>query len=285
MSLKYEFSELRTSVQAGLARRKAQSMQQAEYDRADQSVTNLWSYQLTLFLLVMIAGAGLLLPFDGDLSRLAVSVQWLPVEILKSLTNLVLAAPYVALFTVIIAVCLVRRHRLRGQEGYGLKIPELLQSYNRLGTIAGQSLFGISAILSAGLIVNILKYFVGRPRPFLIDSAGPFDFKPFDFSHAYVSFPSGHACTAAVLATLLALWFPRYRFSAYAGLALIASSRVFVQAHYPSDVVTGFAIGTVTTLILARFLAQSGLLFRLGEGQLFPELKNIISRRIKLQGA
>ncbi|MCR2600236.1 hypothetical protein NSP09_24205, partial [Salmonella enterica] len=99
MSLKYEFSELRTSVQAGLARRKAQSGQQAEYDRADQSATNLWSYQLTLFLLVMIAGAGLLLPFDGDLSRLAVSVQWLPVEILKSLTNLVLAAPYVALFT------------------------------------------------------------------------------------------------------------------------------------------------------------------------------------------
>ncbi|MCR2651069.1 phosphatase PAP2 family protein, partial [Salmonella enterica] len=74
------------------------------------------------------------------------------------------------------------------------------------------SLFGISAILGAGLIVNILKYFVGRPRPFLIDSAGPFGFKPFDFSHAYVSFPSGHACTAAVLATLLALWFPRYRF-------------------------------------------------------------------------
>lgn len=285
MSLKYEFSELRTSVQAGLARRKAQSGQQAEYEGADQSTTNLWSYQLTLFLLVMIAGAGLLLPFDGDLSRLAVSVQWLPVEILKSLTNLVLAAPYVALFTVIIAVCLVRRHRLRGQEGYGLKIPELLQSYNRLGTIAGQSLFGISAILGAGLIVNILKYFVGRPRPFLIDSAGPFGFKPFDFSHAYVSFPSGHACTAAVLATLLALWFPRYRFFAYAGLALIASSRVFVQAHYPSDVVTGFAIGTITTLILARFLAQSGLLFRLGEGQLFPELKNIISRRIKLQGA
>ncbi len=285
MSLLYEFSELKTSFQAGLERRKNQFKHQAEHEGIYQNAAGLWSYQLTLFLLVMIAGAGLLLPFDGDLSRLAVSVHWSPVKLLKSLTNLVLAAPYVALFTVIIAVCLLMRHRLRGQEGYRLKIPEILQNYNHLGTIAGQSLFGISAILSAGLIVNILKYFVGRPRPFLIDSAGPFGFKPFDFSHAYVSFPSGHACTAAVLATLLALWFPRYRFFAYAGLALIASSRVFVQAHYPSDVVTGFAIGTATTLILARFLAQSGLLFRLGEGQLFPELKNIISRRIKLQGA
>ncbi len=285
MSLLYEFSELKTSFQAGLERRKNQFKHQAEHEGIYQNAAGLWSYQLTLFLLVMIAGAALLLPFDGDLSRLAVSVHWSPVKLLKSLTNLVLAAPYVALFTVIIAVCLLMRHRLRGQESYRLKIPEILQNYNRLGTIAGQSLFGISAILSAGLIVNILKYFVGRPRPFLIDSAGPFGFKPFDFSHAYVSFPSGHACTAAVLATLLALWFPRYRFFAYAGLALIASSRVFVQAHYPSDVVTGFAIGTATTLILARFLAQSGLLFRLGEGQLFPELKNIISRRIKLQGA
>lgn len=265
MSLQYEFSEFKTALKTGFMRRTTEQKADAE--------PKLWLPVMSVAVLITIVVAGLVVPFDGNLSRLAVSIDWLPIQILKKLTNLVLAAPYVMLFTLVIVTALIMRWRMRGQEGFRLKIPEAMHNYNRLGSVAGHSLFAISAILGAGLIVNILKYIVGRPRPFLIDAVGPFGFKPFDFSHAYVSFPSGHACTAAVLATLLALWFPRYRIFAYAGLALIASSRVFVQAHYPSDVLIGFGIGTVTTLILARFLAQSGLLFRLNRGQVFPELK------------
>jgi hypothetical protein len=40
-------------------------------------------------------------------------------------------------------------------------------------------------------------------------------------------------------------------------------------------------VGTVTTLILARLLAQMGILFSLQEGQFFPELKGKITRKIK----
>lgn len=273
MSLQYEFSEFKTALQAGLKRRNA-----------DQQVTGtskLWPQVLTVAVIVILIIAGGLTFVDGDLSRIAVSAEWQPVLLLKTLTNLVLAAPYIALFSVVFVTTAIVRHRLRMQESFRLKVPEVLQKHNYMGTIAGQSLFAASAILGAGLLVNILKYIVGRPRPHLLDAVGPFGFKPFDFSYHYVSFPSGHACTAAVLATLLALWFPRYRIVAYAGLALIAVSRVLVQAHYPSDVLVGFTIGTVTTLILARFWAQCGLLFRLEHGQLFPVLKTKAPKKHK----
>ena len=273
MSLKYEISELKMAWQAGIKRRNSEQEISAE--------TKLWPVVLTVIVLVTLMGAVALLPFDATLSRQAFASDWPPFLMLREVTNLVLATPYIVLSLVVIIVMLVMRSRVRMQEGFRLKVPEIQHYYCRLGTIAHQAMFAIAAILSAGIIVNIVKYIVGRPRPHLVDTIGPFGFKPFDFTYHYVSFPSGHACTAAVLATLLALWFPRFRIVAYAGLALIAVSRVFVQAHYPTDVLVGFTIGAVTTLILARLLAQCGLLFRLEQGQLFPVLKAKITRKIK----
>lgn len=61
------------------------------------------------------------------------------------------------------------------------------------------------------------------------------------------SFPSGHASSAMTAAGLLAyrdpLW-PLY----YAVGAVVASSRVYVKIHHPSDVVAGALVG----LLLAR---------------------------------
>lgn len=264
MSLQYEFSEFKKSLQAGLNRR-------ATNQQSGHSI-KLWPPLLSISLVCVLIAAALLLPNDGALSRLAVSTHNWPVHILRKMTNLVLAAPYIALFTLIILVSLIARWRLRRREAFALKIPAIMQSYHRLGYLIGHSFFAMLAILSAGLVVNILKFFVGRPRPYLIDSVGPYGFKPFDYSHAFVSFPSGHACTAAVLATLLALWLPRYRYFAYAGLALLSTSRIFVQAHYPSDVLMGFTVGTITTLILARYFAQAGLLFDSKPGNLLPKI-------------
>ncbi len=273
MSLKYEISELKMAWQAGIKRRNSEQEISAE--------TKLWPAVLTVIVLVTLMGAVALLPFDAMLSRQAVASDWPPFLMLREVTNLVLAAPYVVLSLAVIVVILVMRSRVRMQEGFRLKVPEIQHYYCRLGTIAHHAMFTITAILSAGIIVNIAKYIVGRPRPHLVDTIGPFGFKPFDFTYHYVSFPSGHACTAAVLATLIGLWFPRLRIPAYTVLALIAVSRVFVRAHYPSDVLIGFMVGTVTTLILARFLAQMGILFSLQEGQLFPELKGKIRGKIK----
>jgi undecaprenyl-diphosphatase len=273
MGLKYEISELKMAWQAGIKRRN--------YEQEVSAATKLWPPVLTVLVLVTLMGAAILLPFDATLSRQAFASDWPPFQMLREVTNIVLATPYIVLSLLVIVVMLVMRSRVRMLEGFRLKVPEIQHYYCRLGAIAHHAMFTIAAILSAGIIVNIAKYIVGRPRPHLVDTIGPFGFKPFDFSYHYVSFPSGHACTAAVLATLLTLWFPRLRIPVYTALVLIAVSRIFVRAHYPSDVLIGFMVGTVTTLILARLLAQMGILFSLQEGQFFPELKGKITRKIK----
>jgi hypothetical protein len=40
---------------------------------------------------------------------------------------------------------------------------------------------------------------------------------------------------------------------------MVASSRVFVAAHYPSDVVAGFALGGAFAWFLALMLAEAGV--------------------------
>ena len=73
-----------------------------------------------------------------------------------------------------------------------------------------------------------------------------FGFRPFHFDLQYDSFPSGHALTifcvaviaSAVLPALAPLWF---------AIALyLAMTRVFLNAHFLSDVLIGSAVGLLT---------------------------------------
>lgn len=262
MRLQLEISGLFFSLQRCIKHRRLKQ----EIAASDK----LWPSALSLLLICITVVAVLLLPYDPVLSRIVVASHFWLIDILRRLTNLVLAAPYIALFLLIIVVSLVARWRIAALPACFNKSMGKTRIYHRLGTVIGHSLFAILAILTAGLIVNILKYIIGRPRPFLIDTVGAYALKPFDYGHLYVSFPSGHSCTAAVLATLVSLWFPRCRFAAYAVMVLLAFSRIAVQAHYPTDVLIGFTIGTVSTLILSRFFAQGDLLFYLRQGRLMP---------------
>ncbi|MHC2677080.1 membrane-associated phospholipid phosphatase [Bradyrhizobium diazoefficiens] len=61
------------------------------------------------------------------------------------------------------------------------------------------------------LIAEILKYLIGRGRPFVGGKADPFNFIPFEGSGAYASLPSGHAVTAFALAFAVSALWPRLR--------------------------------------------------------------------------
>jgi len=104
------------------------------------------------------------------------------------------------------------------------------------------------AYLKAQLIVSFaavrfLKIVLGRARP-----GHGTEFTFFSLNSDYNSFPSGHAADAWVSGVFLYYLlgqskYTHYRFLPLTYAFLIAVSRVFVSAHYPSDVAAGMLIG------------------------------------------
>ncbi len=119
--------------------------------------------------------------------------------------------------------------------------------------------FGLMGILLAASLVNGgLKDWFARPRP------GP-EFSPL-VHEPLASFPSGHAMLAFCVYGLLAWQVWRAPWSGHLKVSLVALltllvvgiglSRVYLAAHYPSDVAAGFAAG-VPILWLATVLLRT----------------------------
>ncbi|MDP4219099.1 MAG: phosphatase PAP2 family protein [Bacteroidota bacterium] len=101
--------------------------------------------------------------------------------------------------------------------------------------------------LYAGSIVAILKYTIGRARPYAHLGKGSF----FNFSitdDAFHSFPSGHVTEAFAISTVLAfnadpLWL---KILAYVPAAFTPFARAYQGYHWISDCVLGAGIGFFT---------------------------------------
>jgi membrane-associated phospholipid phosphatase len=112
------------------------------------------------------------------------------------------------------------------------------------GLIASTIGFVFVSVGGAGLISTLLKNIVGRARPKLFETVGPFEFQLFAFDPDYGSIPSGHATNIFALATVIAILWPRGRVLLYTIAAWIAASRVLIGAHYFTDALLGAALGT-----------------------------------------
>lgn len=100
---------------------------------------------------------------------------------------------------------------------------------------------GANAVAYSGIACLTLKVAFGRARPWM--GEGPYAFKGLQINDSNNSMPSGHSATAFALATVLARQYPEYKRLFYACASLIALSRVYVHAHWPSDVLVGAALG------------------------------------------
>ncbi len=116
------------------------------------------------------------------------------------------------------------------------------------------------ALLLVLLVVDLgLKPLVGRPRPFMVLGRaillGPVP--------SGASFPSGHSAAAFAGAGIWGRQGRRGTILGYVYAAAVGWSRLYLGAHWPSDVVAGAAIGLLLAA-LARFLAAR---FLPGESQ------------------
>lgn len=136
----------------------------------------------------------------------------------------------------------------------------------------GRAAYILAAIAVPGITVNIIKQFVGRARPRMVDDFGIYGFSPFRFDAAFQGFPSGHAATAGSLAVILMLWHPQAKWPLFGLMFVLACGRIPAGAHYPSDVVAGFSIGAIMALAIARWLARRRAVFSFDGDRTFPRL-------------
>lgn len=97
------------------------------------------------------------------------------------------------------------------------------------------------AVVTASAITYALKCLLGRERPDLAGSTGRFTGPSLeDERHAM---PSGHTAAAFAMAGVLADEDPEHAVGYYAAATMVGLSRVYLQRHWPGDVVAGALIG------------------------------------------
>jgi membrane-associated phospholipid phosphatase len=111
------------------------------------------------------------------------------------------------------------------------------------------------SVAATQLVVQLVKMLIERPRPVdsIIDASG-------------FSFPSGHAATSVAFYATIALLAARpcrsparIAIATAAGLVVLAvgATRIYLGAHYPTDVLAGWLTGGI--LMLGSWLAVSRL--------------------------
>ena len=105
--------------------------------------------------------------------------------------------------------------------------------WRETGLLAGE------AALNSLLMVETLKYSLGRARPYQGTGNGPF------FQSGGTSFPSEHAAAAWSIAGVIAHEYPGplTKIAAYGIASLVSVSRVRAGQHFPSDVLVGSVAG------------------------------------------
>ncbi|HZK30249.1 MAG TPA: phosphatase PAP2 family protein [Methanoregula sp.] len=122
----------------------------------------------------------------------------------------------------------------------------------------------VLATVSSVILTSVLKVLVGRPRP-------PFflgDPKDLFWSVDQFSFPSGHVLFYIVFFGFIAFlaWshltgYVRWLIMVICGLliVLIGPSRVYLGAHWASDVIGSYVIGVLWLLMIILLYLRSGL--------------------------
>jgi undecaprenyl-diphosphatase len=115
-----------------------------------------------------------------------------------------------------------------------------------------EPVFGNSFLLTGLLAFSIelplyilLKNSIKRRRPNDVIT----EFVAFLIPSDKFSFPSGHTAGAFVMATLVSFYYPTFALLAYTLASVIGFSRVLLGVHFPSDILAGALLGSLSTIV------------------------------------
>lgn len=113
-------------------------------------------------------------------------------------------------------------------------------SIHMLGLNCAASLF------ISNIAAQIVKRNVNRIRPFLMLDG--LNIKKIGIDK--YSFPSGHTTAAFAMAVMISLTFPAATLLCIFIAFVIGVSRMYLGVHYPSDVIAGIILGSLTSIII-----------------------------------
>jgi membrane-associated phospholipid phosphatase len=139
----------------------------------------------------------------------------------------------------------------------------------RLERLTGELLYVLLAVIVPIIAGELVKWIVGRGRPFV--GPDPFTFSHFTESQAYASFPSAHSITSVALAFAVSALWPRWRVPMIIYALLIIATRLVLLAHHPSDVTAGAVFGIIGAMAVRTWFATRGIAFGVGhDGAILP---------------
>lgn len=100
----------------------------------------------------------------------------------------------------------------------------------------------VLAVLATSIIAMLIKRLISRIRPGR-ENAGKFLGPSWTHANYKESFPSSHSACAAALSVMLSFYYPAATATFWVLALLCAGLRYVMDAHWPSDIFGGLALG------------------------------------------
>jgi undecaprenyl-diphosphatase len=109
-----------------------------------------------------------------------------------------------------------------------------------------------TSVISATIVATVIKRIFGRARP-RSEHAGKWLGPSLQHANYRESFPSSHSASAMAYAGVLAAAYPAGAPTFWALAILCALLRYVMDAHWPSDVLGGTALGYLVSIVVCRY--------------------------------
>lgn len=107
----------------------------------------------------------------------------------------------------------------------------------------------VLSVTAASMVAFLIKRLAGRARP-KREHAGKFLGPILRHDNAHESFPSSHSACAVALSVVLTYLYPQAAVTWWTLAMITAVLRYVVDAHWPSDVIGGIAVGYATAWLM-----------------------------------